>query len=186
MTIGDDVEARGFGKTQSNGCRRVGNLDVFLGWKREAHFDVAVAVVHFHFSAGVFDGDVVGIGAQSEIAGSVGDFQIPRAGFHVAGELSQGQIRALGDEAHALGNFVGADGTVEFAVDGETTVGAGDIHFAAAARDFDVALRVGDFDVPFARINGDVPSSITNFDVSLRNLNDDGLGHVRNGDIAPL
>ena len=45
MTIGNDVEARGFGKTQSNGRRRIGNLDVFLGWKREAHLDVAVAVV---------------------------------------------------------------------------------------------------------------------------------------------
>ena len=119
VAVGRDVEAGRFGKAQSNGRGGVSNLDGFLGRKRKAHFDVAVAIVQFHFAAGIFDGNVVGIRAQVEIAGRVGDFDVSGASFHVAGELREREIGTLGDEAHAFGNFVGADGTKEFSVNGQ-------------------------------------------------------------------
>ena len=81
VAIGDDVETRRLGKAEGDGGRRVGHLDVLFGRDGKTHFDVAVAVVHSQFAAGVLDRNVIRIGPQRKVPGRIGDFKISRAGF---------------------------------------------------------------------------------------------------------
>src|SRR5207249_11478364 len=70
--------------------------------------------------------------------------------------------------------------------DGESPSGAGHISFSAMTGNLDVAFRVGNFTVALSSLDIHVPAGAPNFDVanSIRHIN--GLGHVRNGDIALL
>src|SRR6266700_3251232 len=184
MAIGEDFEARGFGQAEGDACGRVIQLDVFFWRSGEAHVDAAVAVVDFHFAARIFDGDVIRIGAQRKISRRIRDFEIAGAGFHVAGKLSERQVRSLRDEADAFGDFIGADRSVEFTVDRKPAAGSGNVHFAAVAGKLDVAVGVRNFDVAFARVDGDVSGGAANFNVADPAAYVDGLGHVDDGDVS--
>src|SRR5205085_10582564 len=186
VAIGDDLEVRRFGKTEGDGRRGVSNVDVFFWGKGKTHFDVAVAIVHFHSAAGILDGNVVGIRAQREISGRVSDLEVPGAGFHMPGELREREVGALGNKAHALGDFVGANGSVEFSVDGEPAGRRGNIDFAAMPGNADVALGIRNFDVALACIHGDVAGRVVHVDVASRSVDDHGLVHVGHGYVPAL
>ncbi len=130
MAVGEDVEARGLGECERDAGVGVADVDVRFGRGREAELDVAIAVVDFYFAGGIFDGYGIAVGAESDVSRGVDDFEIAGAGFHVAGERSEREIGALRDEAEAFGDFVGADGAVEFAVESEAAGGGGDVDLA--------------------------------------------------------
>src|SRR5439155_7748200 len=73
-----------------------------------------------------------------------------------------------------------------FAINGPAARDAQHIYFPAVTGNLDVAFRVGNFTVPLSSTDIHAPAGAANFDVanSIRHIN--GLGHVRNGDIALL
>src|SRR5260370_3763825 len=119
-------------------------------------------------------------------SGSVKNFEVAWPGLHMAGELREGEIGALRNEAHTLRDFVRADGPVKFAVDRKPAPGARYVYVTAVAGNLDVAVRVGNFDVAFPRIDTDVSPRATNLHVTnaVRHVN--GPRHVGDGDVAPL
>src|SRR5260370_38460575 len=155
MAIGDDLETRRIRQAESDGCGSVVDFDVVLRRSGEANFHVASAIVDFDFAASVLQRDVV-LGAHAEVPRSVKDFEVARAGLHVAGELREGEIRAPRNEAHALRDFVGADGPVTFAVDRKSARGTRAINLSAVAGYLDVTVGVVNFDVAFSRVDSDI------------------------------
>ena len=186
VTIRDDIEARSARESERDAGVRVRYLDVFLGRGREAHLNVAVAIINLYFAGGILDGHGIPVGAQGDVSRRIDNLQIARAGFHVAGERSQREIRALRDEAKAFGDFVGADGAVKFAVKCEAPRGRRDVNLAALSRDLDIALCVGNFDVTFMHFNGDVAAGVADLDVAACAGDRDRRGHVRNRNVTLL
>src|SRR5882672_9236484 len=90
VAIADDFEARAAGQTERDAGRGIRDLNVVL-WRRGiADANVAVAIVDVHFAARIFDGDVGGRSAESEIARRIHNFKIAGLDSHVAGELGNG------------------------------------------------------------------------------------------------
>src|ERR1700692_4250972 len=119
MAIRGDFETRRGRQAQGNYRVGIGDIDVIFGRGREAQLDGTVAILDFRFAADIFHIDVVTIGAQLQISGRIGNFQIAGAQFQVPAELAERQIAALRNIADASGNLVRAYGTVEFNVHGE-------------------------------------------------------------------
>ena len=184
VAVGEDVEARGFGKSERDAGVGVADVDVGLRRGREAEFDVAIAVVDFYLAGGIFDGYGIAVGAQRDVSRRVDDFEIAGAGFHVAGERGEREIGALRDEAETFGDFFSADGAVEFAVESEAAGGGRDVNFRAFAGNLDVTFGVGDFDVAFVHFDVDVAGGVADFDVAVRAGDGDGRGHVGNSDVS--
>src|ERR1700688_4896530 len=102
MAVGENVEARGSGKSERNAGVGVGDFDVGFGRGREAECDVAIAVVDFYFAGGIFDGYGIAVRAQGDVSGGIDDLEIAGAGFHVASERGESEIGAMRDEAEAF------------------------------------------------------------------------------------
>ncbi len=104
----------------------------------------------------------------------------------MAGELREGEIGALRNEAHTLRDFVRPDGPVKFAVDRKPAPGARYVYVTAVAGNLDVAVRVGNFDVAFPGIDTDVSRRAANLHVANAVRHVYRLRHVGDGDVAPL
>src|SRR6202044_421290 len=158
------------------------DFDVGFGWRREAEFDSAIAVVGSYFAGGVFNGHGIAVGTQSDVAWRIDDFKIAGAGFHVAGKRRKRKIGALGNEAEAFGDFVGADGSVEFAVEREAARGGGDVDLSTLTGNSYIAFGVADFDVAFVHFDVDVAGGVADFDITAGARYGNGRGHVGDGD----
>src|SRR5580704_17576167 len=184
VAVGEDVEAGGLWKGERDAGVGIRDFDVGFRRGREAECDVAVAVVDFYLAGGIFYGHRIAIGAESDVSRRIHDFEIAGAGFHVAGEGSKSEIGALGNEAEAFGNFVGADGAVKFAVECETAGGRGNVDLPALSRNFYVAFSVCDFHVAFVHFDGDIAGGVANFDVATGAGDGNRGRHIGDGDLT--
>src|SRR6267142_4228743 len=184
VAIRRDLEAGVAGQAQRDFRGRIRQLNIVLGNRGVAHFDVSVAVVHADSAAGILYLHVALGRPQRQVAGGIYNFEIAGADFHVAGELSQREVRAVGDETHTLCNFFCTNGAVEFAVQGEAAGGVYDAHLTALARDFYVAFRIGDSRVATLRVNRNASASVRNFDVTFLGGDGDSRSQVRNVHVA--
>src|ERR1700686_2114104 len=184
MAVRRDIETGRGGQAQRNHRVGIGDIDVVFGRGRESQFDGAVAILDFRFATDIFDVDVVTIGPQLQISRRIGNFQIAGAQFQMPAELSEGQIAAPRNITNAPGNLVGADGAVEFSVDGKTAGRGGNVHFATFAGQLDIALSVGNFYVAVAHVDGDVAGGTANVHITVVIVDGHRTGNIGNNDVT--
>src|ERR1700686_3314327 len=184
MAIRGDFETRRGRQAQRNYRVGIGDIDVVFGRGREAQLDGAIAIIDFRFAADIFHIDVVTIGAQLEISGRIGNFQIAGPQFQMSAELSECQITALRNITHAPGNLVGAYWAVKFSVDGKTAGCGGNVDFATFAGQLDVALGVGNFYVAVTHVDGDGAGGIADVHITVVIVDDDRAGDIGDHNVA--
>src|SRR5258708_5301644 len=184
--IGLNFEAGVGRKAERDGRTLIVNRDVLFWRIGKAQVNGAIGIVQHDFAGNVVQRNGIVFGARSQISRRVGNFQIAGGFFKVAAKLAKCQIAALGDEAHAFGNLIGANGAVKFAIDGEASGSINHFNFPTVAGDFHVALGIGNFHVSF--LDGDVhiAGNVVDFDVAILGGSGNVGFHVGDGDAAAL
>src|SRR5580704_8577254 len=184
MAVRSDFETRRGRQAQGNYGVAIGDVDVVFGRGRESQLHGAIAVLDFRFAADILHIDVVTIGTQLQISRRIGNFEIAGAQFQMPGELSEGQIAALGNITNAPGNLVSAYGAVEFSVDGKTAGCGGNVHFAAFTGQLDIALGVGNLYVAVPHVDADIAGGIADVHIPVVIIDDYWAGDIGNHDVT--